>query len=140
MSRSRFSTARRFHLARLTRSILIDGIADSIAQLLDKLVQNAVDFSLAGSAIQIALSTRNGKAELLVENAGPILSASVASQLFVSMVTSRQKSGTQSVHLGLGLYIVRLIAEFHGGSVKAENTPDERGVQFTVLLPLDVNG
>ena len=130
---------RSFQLAHdSTRSILIDGIADSIAQLLDKLVQNAVDFSLAGSAIQIALSTRNGKAELLVENAGPILSASVASQLFVSMVTSRQKSGTQSVHLGLGLYIVRLIAEFHGGSVKAENTPDARSVQFTVLLPLAV--
>lgn len=130
---------RSFQLAHdSTRSILIDGIADSIAQLLDKLVQNAVDFSLAGSAIQIALSTRNGKAELLVENAGPILSASVASQLFVSMVTSRQKSGTQSVHLGLGLYIVRLIAEFHGGSVKAENTPDARSVQFRVLLPLAV--
>lgn len=129
--------ARTFQLAQqASRPILIDGIADSIAQLLDKLVQNAIDFTLADAAIRIALSARNGKAELMVENDGPVLSASVASQLFVSMVTLRPESSAKSGHLGLGLYIVRLIAEFHGGSVNAENTPDDRGVRFTVLLPL----
>ena len=131
--------ARSFQLAQdASRPILIDGIADSIAQLLDKLVQNAVDFTVADSAIRIALSARNGKAGLMVENDGPVLSASVASQLFVSMVTLRPESGTRSGHLGLGLYMVRLIAEFHGGSVNAENTPDGCGVRFTVLLPLAV--
>ena len=37
---------------------------------------------------------------------------------------------------GLGLYIVRLIAEFHGGSATAANRPDDSGATFTVILPL----
>ncbi len=40
-------------------------------------------------------------------------------------------------HLGLGLYIVRLVAEFHGGSAAAHDRPDGRGVIVTVTLPLE---
>ena len=39
-------------------------------------------------------------------------------------------------HFGLGLYIVRLIAEFHGGTAVAANREDGRGVVFTITLPL----
>jgi signal transduction histidine kinase len=38
--------------------------------------------------------------------------------------------------LGLGLYIVRLIAEFHGGRARAANRADGSGVEITVTLPL----
>ena len=50
------------------------------------------------------------------------------------MVTLREAPG-EGAHLGLGLYIVRLIAEFHGGRARAENLPDGRGVRFAVTLP-----
>ena len=49
-------------------------------------------------------------------------------QLFDSMVSVREKSG--QVHLGLGLHIVRLIMDFHGGRVRAENLDDGSGVRF----------
>jgi signal transduction histidine kinase len=39
-------------------------------------------------------------------------------------------------HLGLGLYIVRLVAEFHRGEARAENRQDESGVTVSVILPL----
>jgi len=39
-------------------------------------------------------------------------------------------------HLGLGLYIVRLIAEFHGGRVAAANRPDGSGVVFELCFPV----
>jgi two-component system, OmpR family, sensor histidine kinase ChvG len=39
-------------------------------------------------------------------------------------------------HFGLGLYIVRLIAEFHSGSVSAANRTDSGGAIFTVKLPI----
>jgi len=39
-------------------------------------------------------------------------------------------------HFGLGLYIVRLIAEFHGGTAVAANREDGSGVVFTITLPL----
>jgi two-component system sensor histidine kinase ChvG len=38
--------------------------------------------------------------------------------------------------LGLGLYIVRLIVEYHSGQVSAKNREDTEGVEFTISLPL----
>jgi signal transduction histidine kinase len=48
------------------------------------------------------------------------------------MVSSAKDA--REAHLGLGLYVVRVIAEFHGGTVKAENRPDHSGVVVTVTL------
>lgn len=115
--------------------VWIAGNADAIAQMLDKLVQNAVEFARADTSIRIVLGVSAGMAQVAVENEGPPLPAGVSTHLFVSMVSARADTGAPSGHLGLGLYIVRLIAEFHGGMVKAENTRDGRGVRFTVSLP-----
>jgi signal transduction histidine kinase len=52
------------------------------------------------------------------------------------MVSVRDRS--DRVHLGLGLHIVRLIVDFHGGVARAENRPDGSGVIFRIELPLDV--
>ena len=57
------------------------------------------------------------------------------SQLFDSMVSVREEKG-ETPHLGLGLTIVRLIAEFHRGTISADNLPDGSGVAFRVRLPV----
>ena len=51
------------------------------------------------------------------------------------MVSRREKKGAKP-HLGLGLYIVRLITQFHGGEANAENLPRDGGVIFSITLPL----
>jgi two-component system sensor histidine kinase ChvG len=56
--------------------------------------------------------------------------------LFESLVSSRGSSSDGKPHLGLGLYIVRLIADFHGGSVSATNLPDDAGVEIALEIPL----
>ena len=59
-------------------------------------------------------------------------------QLFQSMVSIREKKGkNDEPHLGLGLHIVRLIAEFHNGEVSARNLVD--GVSFTLEIPSELN-
>ena len=117
-------------------SILLHGIPDAIAQLLDKLVQNAVDFATPGTAIRISLRVISRQVLISVENTGPALPATIAANLFVSMVSSRTQGSTDKGHLGLGLYIVRLIAEFHGGRVTAENLPGADGVRIKVVMPI----
>jgi dedicated sortase system histidine kinase len=108
------------------------GAPELIIQMLDKLVDNAMDFSATGSRIGIRL-TRDAKAvSLSVSNAGPPLPDTMRSQLFDSMISVRRRGNDQ--HLGLGLYIARLIAEGHGGSIGADNTAD--GVIFEVRLPI----
>jgi signal transduction histidine kinase len=58
----------------------------------------------------------------------------MAGRLFESMVSFRGREGREP-HLGLGLYIVRLIAEFHGGHARAANREDGSGVVVRVDCP-----
>jgi len=115
--------------------ILLHGVPDLIAQMLDKLVANAVDFHLPDSAIDIALATDSTAATLTISNEGPLLPEAMAAQLFQSMVSVRPHKTGGEPHLGFGLYIVRLIAEFHRGTVGTANRKDGAGVIFTVTLP-----
>lgn len=117
------------------QSLMIYGAPDLIAQLLDKLVANARDFCVTESAIQLRLDGDSTHVTLSVANTGPLLPEAMADQLFDSMVSVRDTRGDEP-HLGLGLYIVRLIAEFHGGRARAVNRPDASGVVINVTLPL----
>ncbi len=116
--------------------VLLSGVPDLIAQMLDKLIANAVDFHLPDSTIDIALATNAQDATLTISNEGPLLPEAMAAQLFQSMVSVRPHKGGTEPHLGFGLYIVRLITEYHRGTVSATNRKDGAGVVFTVSLPL----
>lgn len=112
----------------------VSGAPDLIAQMLDKLVANAVEFR-SGGDIAIELRREDTHARLSVANEGPLLPASMASRLFESMVSVRERTSGATPHLGLGLYIVRQIVAFHGGSVAASNREDGKGVVIIVRLP-----
>ena len=127
--------ARRFSAQVPDGPLEITGAPDLIVQMLDKLVDNAVDFSVDGATISIVLRAEPTHAELSVANPGPPLPPETGSRLFESLWQSRVESDKRP-HFGLGLYIVRLIAEFHGGTARAENLPDDAGAIFLVRLPL----
>jgi len=112
----------------------INGTPDLLAQLLDKLVSNAIDFHTPGTGIHVQLERRGKYIELIVSNTGPVLPSDMHANLFESMVSVRDKKGEQP-HLGLGLYIVRLITEFHHGNALARNRADNSGVEFVIALP-----
>lgn len=112
----------------------LTGSPDLIAQMLDKLINNAVDFHESGTAINITLNHTEDHILIVVANKGPILPKQMQANLFESMVSVRDKKGEQP-HLGLGLYIVRLIVEYHHGLVVADNRVDLSGVEFKITLP-----
>jgi dedicated sortase system histidine kinase len=124
---------RRFACQVPDEAVEITGAPDLIVQMLDKLVDNAVDFSADGATISIVLRAEADHVELSVANPGPALPPETANRLFESLWQSRVESDKRP-HFGLGLYIVRLIAEFHGGSARAENLPDDSGAIFSVRL------
>ncbi len=109
------------------------GVPDLLAQMLDKLVANALDFATGGTPIEISLEP--GEWVILrVRNQGPPLPAEMEGSLFDSMVSLRSARSDEP-HLGLGLYIVRLVAQFHGGRVRARSTVTPAGAEFVVELP-----
>ncbi len=118
-----------------TRNQTLCRVSDlRIEQLLDKLIDNAVDFSEAGSTINIDLNTDKDNLSLSITNQGPSVPEDKLVSIFDSMVTIRSKEAR--LHIGMGLYVVRVIAEHHGGSVSATNLPDGNGVKVSVNLPL----
>jgi len=113
----------------------IDGAPDLIVQMLDKLVDNAVDFSPTGAQIVLRVRLEPQSAVVEVDNPGPPLLPSIRERLFESLWQSRKGDADDNrPHFGLGLYIVRLIAEFHNGKAEAGSLPEDTGARFTVHL------
>ena len=119
-----------------SRSIVIMGSQDQLAQMLDKLIDNAIQFSEQDKPVVVKVMQNDGNAEINVLNHGGELPDHISStRLFDPMVTYG-KNNAQYSHLGLGLFVVRLIVEYHQGNVWAENRVDTNGVQVTVSIPL----
>jgi two-component system sensor histidine kinase ChvG len=114
--------------------LMIDGAPELVAQLLDKLVANAVEFATEDPVV-VTLAPMHDGVHLAVSNVGPRLPAEMYGRLFDSMVSVRKGPRDDEPHLGLGLYIVRLCAQFHGASAHADNRADGRGVVVSVVFP-----
>ena len=110
------------------------GAPELIHQALDKLVDNALGFSPPGGWIRLALEIQLGAIDLVLSNNGPPLPQKMQDRLFDSLISVRDGRATMSPHLGLGLYIVRLVAELHQGEASAANLPDDSGVEFRIRL------
>ncbi|WP_160154517.1 ATP-binding protein [Microbulbifer sp. ALW1] len=110
------------------------GAPELLAQLLDKLIDNAVSFAPDGSQITVSASESKREYRVSVSNDGPLLPEGFGQKLFDSLVSVRDDGG-KAGHLGLGLHIARLIADFHGGQLSAANREDRQGVTFTLTLP-----
>jgi dedicated sortase system histidine kinase len=128
---------RRFALTLTEAAVRLSGAPDLFAQMLDKLAANAVDFTTS-DPINVSLERSGDTATLRVSNTGPLLPAEMKERLFESMVSVRGERATSEPHLGLGLYIVRQIAEFHGGSAEASDRADGSGVTFELRFPLSL--
>ncbi len=111
------------------------GSPEHIAQLLDKVVANAIEFSEDDNVV-INFARDSQQLTLTISNNGELLPEQMNEQLFDSMVSIRQKHNNEQPHLGLGLYIARLICQFHGGTIKAVNKLSQQGVDVIIKLPL----
>lgn len=113
---------------------VIMGDAIEIQQVVMSLTQNALDAvsSSPERVVTLGTATRGGGAEveLYVRDTGPGLAPSVRQHLFESFFTTKERG------LGMGLMIVRSIAERHRGRVSAEDAPDHRGAIFRMHLPV----
>lgn len=112
------------------------GVCDEqrIAQAVSNLISNAIKYGSSGAPVHVELSgEEDDEMTISVHNAGPVISTETRDSLFEPLVRGVSSDGT-GVNLGLGLYIVREIAQAHGGSVSVESTA-EHGTVFEIRLP-----
>lgn len=127
---------RRFTLRGADEGVAITGSGFRVEQLLDKLVDNAVAFSPEGSEILLELRVSDDRVRLSVSNEGPLIPDDMHERVFDSMVSTRGSVAVDRPHLGIGLYVVRLILEHMGGRVAARNRDDGTGTVVSLDLPL----
>ena len=108
-----------------------------LKEAVTNLVANAASFAVEQSTVEISLEPADASAIIKVRNRGPLL-LSDPEVLFGPFASTR--SGPSSEHQGLGLYLVRLIAEHHGGSAAISNRDDQSGVEASIRLPLRTYG
>ncbi|MCC5806133.1 MAG: HAMP domain-containing histidine kinase [Opitutales bacterium] len=104
-------------------------------QVMNNLLGNAVKYSEPGTTTTVALTRRDGKAEITVSDEGPGIPREKMDQLFqpFSRVGTRTTGNEPST--GLGLLIARKIVEGHGGRIRVDPTA-KRGTTFVLELPL----
>jgi len=122
----------RFELIINAKQCKHDISKDLFAEMLDKLISNAVSFSDKKQPIKILLEQNEISFQLKISNSGSIIKNKNLKRIFRSLVSIRDKNKNATANLGLGLYVVKLIADFHHAKVRAENLSDESGVVFVL--------
>ena len=107
------------------------GSRERLWSALENLCYNALSFTHEGGSITLSLEIEPTQAHIQVRDTGVGIAPEQLSQIFQRGFTSRAADGGD----GLGLYLVRLIAMEHGGSVDATSVLG-RGSTFTITLPL----
>jgi len=118
--------------------VFVEGSGFRMEQMLDKLIDNAVAFSPRDSEIEVELHVAGNRARLAVGNAGPGVPDSIRDRVFDSMVSASAASSSGRPHLGIGLYVVRLIVEHMDGAVEVLDRSGG-GAIFCVDLPVAPN-
>ncbi len=107
---------------------LVRGIPDRLQQAILNLVLNAIQAMPSGGVLSLGATQANGYVRLTVSDTGSGIPMAVADDVFEAGVTTKPGGS------GLGLSLVRLIAESHGGRVSFRSTPGE-GTSFILDLP-----
>jgi CheY-like chemotaxis protein len=119
-----------------TDALPVDADAVRLEQIVYNLVNNAVKFTLQPGEILVETVVRGGEALVSVQDAGIGFEPGKAEQLFTPFLQVNPTLERTSGGLGIGLTIVRRLAELHGGTVHASSEGPGRGARFVVRLPL----
>jgi two-component system OmpR family sensor kinase len=111
---------------------IVEGDHDELFRLTLNLIENAVRHTPPGTAIRASTGLAGTEAVLTVEDNGPGVPPELAPTLFERFVRG---AGDRGGSFGLGLAIVRAVAQAHGGTVALENVAPH-GARFVVRLPL----
>jgi hemerythrin-like metal-binding protein len=115
--------------------VWVDGDRTRIAQVVSNLLHNAAKFTDAGGHVSVAVDGDRGEARISVRDDGAGVAPDDLGKLFVPFVQSETTLHRSKGGLGLGLALVRGVAELHGGTVVARSDGPGKGTEFVVTLP-----
>jgi signal transduction histidine kinase len=112
----------------------VEGDSDRLREIVWNLLSNAIKFSFENGEVKIRLERKGACVDISVIDNGPGIDAKFLPHVF-ERFRQAEPGTNRTGGLGLGLAIVRQLAELHGGSVSASNQKSGHGAVFTVRLP-----
>lgn len=113
----------------------VDGDPTRLEQIATNLIDNAVKYTPSGGSIHIAIAPAGTDIEMTVTDTGVGIPADLLPHVFEVFVQGTISLDRAQGGLGIGLSLVRRLAELHGGSVKAHSEGTSAGSTFTLRLP-----
>jgi signal transduction histidine kinase len=113
----------------------IDGDSTRLEQITSNLIDNALKYTPSGGRIEVRTWTENDDVVLSVRDTGVGISADLLPHVFDVFVQGASTLDRSQGGLGIGLSLVRRMAELHGGAIEAESKGPGGGSTFTVRLP-----
>jgi len=112
------------------------GDADRLQQIVRNLLVNAVKFTPARGDVQVLLQRNESHIAIIVNDSGQGIVPELLPHVFERFRQADSSNRRNKGGLGLGLSIVRQLAELHRGTVTAESSGANTGTTFKVMLPL----
>ena len=106
--------------------------AERFGLAMDALLENAIRHTCDGDLIQLSVTGGNGLVRIAVSDTGSGIEAGELAHVFDRFRTGPNANGTRGT--GLGLALVRAVADAHGGSARVRSVPGE-GSEFEITLP-----
>ncbi len=116
----------------------MNGDSFRLQQVIGNLLTNAIKFTPENGAVEVALKRDGDTARLTIKDTGIGIGAELLPHIFKRFQQADGSSKRQYGGLGLGLTIVKHLAEMHGGCVSAASDGAGKGATFTVKLPLNI--
>jgi signal transduction histidine kinase len=119
----------------ITDNVMVHADENKMAEVFDNLINNAIKYSPAGSEISIKLKPGQQKAIFEVIDQGPGFTEVDKERLFMpfTRLSARPTGGENST--GIGLSIVKMLVDAHGGTINADNNIEKAGAHFIVEIP-----
>lgn len=115
---------------------IINGDEGKLSEIVDNLINNAIKYAPVDTNIDVRVTSSEAQVIIEVEDEGPGLTAEDKKHLFqrFTRLSAQPTGGEHST--GLGLSIVKVLVQAHGGQIHAESEGAGRGAKFVVRLPL----
>src|SRR5262249_50666082 len=118
---------------RFATPVRMTGDPKLLFQMFSNLLSNAIKYSAIGIPVEVGAGIDSGQAVVSVEDHGIGIPAKDIDSLFERYYRGSNVSGT--VGTGMGLYLVKMVAEAHSGGITIESS-EGKGSKFSVRLPL----